>query len=88
MNQPPSERGCALLTGTIVLENGRILDQDKPRLLTFDGHIYVPGKFGSEPDELLAVVRYFARNSDIFSATWPDVGACFIHAAVSNISII
>lgn len=88
MNQSPTERGCSLITGVIVLENGRILDEEKQRLLTFDGHIYVPGKFGTEPDELLAVVRFFARNDAVFSPAWPDIGPCFIHAMVRNTTIV
>lgn len=81
MNLNSSDKGCALLTGSIVLENGRILDENKPRLLTFDGHIYIPGKIGGEPDELLVIVRFFARQNN-FSGSWPDVGNCFIHTVV------
>lgn len=84
MNTPASERGCALLTGTIYLENGRILDENKTRLLTFDGHIYVPGKIGAGPDELLAVVRFFDRSNAFSERDLSDVGYCFIHTAVSS----
>ncbi len=83
MNQSPSDRGLALLTGTIILENGRILDPNKPRLLTYDWHIYLPAKFGSPPDELLAVVRYWDRNNEFEAMdSWPDTGPCSIHSTV------
>lgn len=84
MNQDarsPSDRGCAIITGFAILENGRIVDPDKPRNYTFDAHIYAPGK-SDQADEILAVVRFYTANRDVFSANWPDIGLCFIHATV------
>lgn len=80
-----SDRGCALITGVAILENGQALDLQKPNLLTLDAHIYLPTKFGSAPNELLAVIRFYAHSGHPLLSSLPDVGYCFVHVLVSKL---
>lgn len=60
--------GSAMITGTGILENGRIVDRSKPFTLTFDAHIFVPGK-GQKNDEILAVISLFSPDENKFADT-------------------
>lgn len=77
------EKGGTLITGLIMLENGRIIDSQKPRTVTFDGHFWVPGKAGGPPEELIVIIQCFMAKGSLLSEIWPEGGLCFIHAMVT-----
>lgn len=75
--------GAATISGLAVLENARPVPGGGPRELLFDAHLYLCNHDGTEADNVVFALRYFAKEGDEFTAD--ETGVYWIVAEVYTV---
>ncbi|EMD38808.1 hypothetical protein CERSUDRAFT_72093 [Gelatoporia subvermispora B] len=77
-SKSPSNSGSATIVGIAVMENPRVADNTKPRMVYFDASFYL----GDNATPLVACLKYFNEHSYDFSTDSPQ--AVFLSAAITR----